>query len=400
MPTARGRTPFPHGNWPTHERHDATRRGDIVTTPIERAKLTDRNDLLRLLIFGCLTYGMLYFSYKWYALGGDFYYYYELYAAPLTGETLAPFHYRRLTPLLVWLVAELGIYYPLDVAFDDPDVQQRLWFAAFVVNYGGLVLSACVSAKIAEHLVPRERVTAPVFMASILAGALVFLSFLTLQKTLTVQNDGLTWFFVAVLAYAVLTQRWVTFTVACTVGMFQKEIVPLIGGGIVVIRAVVDGMWQRHLTRTVTELRERIHYLVVSGIGFALYFVYRAVDPQSGNPQQTDLNAIFQNLLDRLVVSPEFSMEMLLNGYLSQNILLILVAVVIWQWRRITDAMRVEILSYLVLIVGLVLLGYGVGMGSSIGRMGGFLTPVLTAYIAVLLGIPARAHARPSDDSD
>lgn len=356
-------------------------------------RLIQPKDIARLLIFGLLTYGLLYFSYKWYAIGGDFYYYYELYKAPFSGDTVAPFHYRRLTPLLVWLIAEIGIYYPLDVAFDDPDVDQRLWFAAFLVNYAGLVLAAGMSAKIADVLMVRERVETPWLMTTILAGILIFLSFLTLQKVLTVRNDGLTWFFTATLIYAALTRRFVVFAVFCIVGIVQKEILPLMGGAFVVARVVVDAAAERSPARMLAGLRERLKYIGVSAGAFVLYFVYRAIDPRPGNPEQTDPIAIVHRILDRVVLSPEFSKEMLLNGYLSQNIAFLTIVFAVWQWRRLMPATRIDLVSLALVIPAFFLLGYGVGMGSSVARMCGFFTPVLTAYIAVMLACPSRSGA-------
>ena len=352
-------------------------------------------DFLYLAIFVILTYGMFYYSYKWYGHATDFYYYYELYKAPLSGETIAPFHYRRLTPLLVSMIAQAGIYYPLDINFSDSEVSQRIWFAAILVNYGGILLSAVMAAKITDILVEREEssvksgIVAPIF-----AGVLVFFSFLMMQKTLTPMNDGLTWFFTTGLFYAVLSRRLTVFGVLIILGVAHREMIPVIGMTFVFLTSMIRGWYLGGAVGVLQNVRAKWAYLAFSMIGILCYIFYRILDPVSGNEEQLQLITIFKNILDRIIINPTFSKEMLLNAYISQNIFLIFVVLVIRQWRFLILETRVDVLVLLILMPSLYILGYGVGMGSSIGRFGGWLAPCMTPFIVIMM-LPTQRHEAP-----
>lgn len=362
---------------------------------MHKQKLLRQVDILYLVIFFVLTYGILYYSYKWYGHASDFYYYYEMYKSPLYGDTIAPFHYRRLTPLLVHLVSQLGIYYPLDITFSDPEVRQRLWFAAILVNYGGIVLSAVMAAKITDLLIEREGITGAGRLVPVFAGTLIFFSFLMLQKTLTPMNDGLTWFFTAALFYAVLSERPALFGVLTVVGVAHREMIPVLGAAFVFLPALIRGWHISGLGGFIEHLLARWAYIAFCAVSMLLYGLYRILDPVSGNEQQVQPLSIITNIIDRIILNPEISIEMLLNGYLSQNILIIFLVLVVWRWRRLVFETRVDILVLLILVPSLYLLGYGVGMGSSIGRFGGWLTPCMTPFIAILM-LPAKRGELPA----
>src|ERR1700757_63915 len=88
------------------------------------------------LFYALISYGLLYFVYKYYSPdygGRDYYHYVAIYAHPLNftaGD--APYAYRQLSAILTHAVWRLGIYHDTRIAFAGAD--QRLFFAAIFAN--------------------------------------------------------------------------------------------------------------------------------------------------------------------------------------------------------------------------------------------------------------------------
>src|SRR5690242_13947332 len=84
-----------------------------------------RRALFRLVFFVTVSYGFLYFSYKYYTpdFGGtDFYTYYQMYLHPLNFSVAEPPHiFRQLTAIIVHVIWKLGIFYDTTAAFSRAD---------------------------------------------------------------------------------------------------------------------------------------------------------------------------------------------------------------------------------------------------------------------------------------
>ena len=79
--------------------------------------------LVRLALLFAVSYGLLYFSYKYYVPwsgGHDFTSYYKMYLSPFDFTAApAPFIYRQLSAIVTHLVYAAGIYYPNAIWFHD-----------------------------------------------------------------------------------------------------------------------------------------------------------------------------------------------------------------------------------------------------------------------------------------
>lgn len=95
--------------------------------------------IVRLAVLFVVSYGLLYFSYKYYVpwSGGiDFASYYNMYLSPLDFDaTTSPFIYRQLSAIVTHLVYAAGIFYPNAIWFHDPRYDQHVFFAALLTNY-------------------------------------------------------------------------------------------------------------------------------------------------------------------------------------------------------------------------------------------------------------------------
>lgn len=100
----------------------------------------------RVLLLVLASYGLFYFSYKyyipWYG-GNDFAEYYHIYLVPLNLHVEpAPFVCRQISAVLTNLVVQNHIFYPEKISFQDPQYSQQVFFAALFINWIFLVLAA------------------------------------------------------------------------------------------------------------------------------------------------------------------------------------------------------------------------------------------------------------------
>src|SRR5580658_922947 len=114
-----------------------------------------KRNIARLALLFFVSYGLLYFSYKYYmpqSGGNDFFQYYKMYLSPLDSSAArSPFIYRQLSAIATHLVYITGIYYPNAIWFNDARYDQHVFFAALLTNYIFLVLAAWVVGAIVER---------------------------------------------------------------------------------------------------------------------------------------------------------------------------------------------------------------------------------------------------------
>ena len=116
-----------------------------------------RSFLLRFLLLLTASYGLLYFSHKFYqpvlVQHSDFLdSYYWMYQTPLDFTAAnAPWVYRQISAVLTHAMFAAGVYYPNETAFAGPAFDPRLFFAALATNYLGLVLSATLAGEVTRR---------------------------------------------------------------------------------------------------------------------------------------------------------------------------------------------------------------------------------------------------------
>ena len=317
------------------------------------------------LILGLLTYGLLFYAYKYYLPiygGNDFFEYAKMIASPLNHDAQAPYAYRVLSPGVAHLVYTLGIFYPIEVAFTSPEISQRVFFAALVTNYLFLLGAALTVMHLVRVYVRTQSFTVE------LAGAMVLLlSFTTFQYVVTGLTEGLSWLLVAVGFWCILRGWRLGIVAVLVLSVFQREAITFLFGTF----AVVDLVLQR---------RSRPFNAVVlsaSVMCFLTYLIMRKVIfPLPGYENQIEVAGLWAGLTDFLALGfldPNFFMM----GVLSQNIAGLTLILAIGMWRRTPASDRSPYLPHTVFAaVVLLIVGYAAGIGSNVGRILSLLNPI------------------------
>lgn len=337
------------------------RVGNSIAAVISLSDL--RKFLFRFLLLVVASYGALYFSYKWYAPGHfDFQTYYApMYQRPLDFHAANPSHvFRQGTALLTYLLRAAGAYYPAKIAYAHPGIGQRLFFAALLANYLGLILASTLAGSIVER--NGTHGTAP-----LLAGLLCIASFATQSFVLTGATAGLTWAFMALIYLLMLSRsRW-CLGLALLLSIFQREL-------IVVVFAVLS------LFQLLTKPRDRASarfVLVVSLLCFGLYVGVRQLAPEPDLSHQFSFAHLVANLQD-----VPTGVTLVFQSLLSQNvpILCLITGAVLWLDKKpVPGNLAVLFATFAVLIVLAVAEGEGAG---DVGRIGAMLTPLFAAAAA------------------
>jgi hypothetical protein len=348
-----------------------------------------RTQALRLLFFAVLSYGLLYFSYKYYLPdfgGSDFYAYYESYTHPLDFQAAdPPFVFRQLSAVLVFLVWKAGIYYPTVIAFHAHGVDQRVFFAAILANYAALTACAVVVAAIAGRLLAARGGPWP-----LLAGALCYFAFSTQQAVLTGLTEGVSWLLLALGFLGYLNRSRATILVVLALSVLQRELIA------VIFAVFAAGM-------LAFGRRERgFHGLVIAAAcaAFAAYIALRLSGlAPPGHEAQMDPRAIIRHLLNW---RGYLTGDVLFQVFLEQNLLIALAAV--WAWLRFirrrpagVDDLGPMVVSVYAAALVLVVAGFGALSGpNSTGKGLALLTPIVAPLLVALL---ARAEAAPAAEA-
>lgn len=329
--------------------------------------------LFRALFYALTSYGLVYFTYKYFVpkFGGiDYYSYYNIYVHPLridAGD--APFVYRQLGALLVHLVWKLKIYHQDEIAFVVKGYDQRVFFAAIFANWVALVGCATAVAAATRKLVPEREEAWP-----LLGGALCFFSFFAQQGVLAGLSEGVSWLLVAV-GFLGWTRRSLPL-VAAVLGLsvIQRETIPIVFGALSVS------------TFLIRRDSARFHAQVLAA-SVAAFFLYVALRlwwaPAQGNDRQLDPGT-FVHLLahwDRLATH-----ESLFQVFLSQNLLLGLAAVslVVALAKPVGSREPQDPPASALYLTALALAVVGVGIlsqSNSLGRVLAILTPIVAPLL-------------------
>src|SRR6185436_10156786 len=213
--------------------------------------------------------------------------------------------YRQFSAIITYALFAAGIYYPEDVAFQDPQIDQRLYFAALLANYLGLVVAANLAGALTERESGR-------FSASLLAGLLCLLSFFTQSAVLTGLSEGITWAFFAALYLLFVLENRAAFALVLALSIFQRELISVAFALIATFSLVLRCGDRRYNG-----------FVLVSSIAcFAAYFLMRLYAP-SGYETQLTLQFVIDNLTSPAITAR----DVLFQGFLSQNLIFISIAI-------------------------------------------------------------------------
>jgi hypothetical protein len=334
---------------------------------------------VRLLVFGLLSFGFLYFSYKFYVPwrgGNDYAEYYRMVQQPFDfSAARAPFVYRQAGTAIAHVPWRLGLRYPTDIALDDylsyqgeeyPDT--RVFFALVLSNYVFLVLTAVLLAYFVRFLTRRDDPP-----TEFLAGALVFFSFSTFPHLLTGLTDGLTWFLLTAALFAYVARSLPVVMLVLAVAMWQREVLPLVISGV----AIADALFFRRRDRFVG---------IVFAAGVAAFLAHLFVRvvwlPVEGYATQLSPG----DLLTRLFSPASYlSRSFLMETMMSQNIIALMLLALWARVRRAGGFDDIARLGVFVLVGDAVLLVLSQAAGANTGRILSMLHPAACVVIATSL---------------
>lgn len=335
-------------------------------------------------LFLLLSSGLFYFAYKFYqpAHGGtDYFQYYQTYLRPLDMHVAkSPYVYRQLSAVITNLIYRFGPYYHPQIFYAQAGYDQRMFFAALLTNYLALGGAAAVTANTVERLRPRGGPAVP-----LLAGALCYLSFFAQENGIGPITDGMAWLLVAVGLRGYVSRSLVTVGIVLALSIVERETIPVMIGAIAAA----------HLTLTREQRRFDIVVIVLCGVALALYFGMRLVwAPVAGHENQTDLAESLAHWRPLL-----FSKEVIFQGYLSQNLLILLGLVLVWRWMQrgrappLSPEVTRLIVGLFVAAAVLVFTGFTAKIGQNVGRVLAMLTPVAASLLALALIPDDRSRA-------
>lgn len=343
---------------------------------------------LRLTLYGLISYGLLYYSYKYFVpeYGGiDFLSYYNIYLHPLNlhaGD--APYVYRQLNAVLVHAVWKLGLYHPTQIAFAGQGYDQRVFFAAVLTNWLALIACATVVASAAERLDPDAGEAWP-----LLAGALCFFDFFAQQGVLAGLSEGVSWLLVAVGFFGWARRSLMTIAVVLALSVIQRETIPIVFGAF-------------SLSLMALRRQDRRFHAAIVAVSLAALLAYLAMrlatTAGQGNTAQLSAASFgyWLGQWGRLA-----SMGSLFQIVLTQNLLIALALaslLLVASTRPAAGANAQATPALYFTAVVLALVGVGaLSQSNNIGRVLAILTPI-TAPLLVLqlrrLSAPAAGSSR------
>ncbi len=326
----------------------------------------------RFIFFFLISYGMLYFSYKYYSPdfgASDFYAYYKMVLNPLDLDVApSPLIYRQFSTLISFLIWKMDIFYNMKIAYVHEGINQKVFFAFILSNYLSLLLTAFIVSKIVDLEIGKVTILAP-----IVGGILCYLSFGTSVYVLTGLVEGWTWFFIALAFYAFKKDNLYLFIFVMILAIFQKEVISIIFG---VISAVF------FLFKYNDRFNKRyLKYFIISLLSFIIYILMRKVFiPVEGFENQLSGSLLVETFLNYSI----FTSNKLFTTIFSQNLLFIymMFTLIAIYYRLVKIDILLALLSIWTLLY---MIGMATDLGTNIGRILLVLSPLFSIYIAYYL---------------
>jgi hypothetical protein len=314
------------------------------------------------LLFG-VSYGMLYFSYKYYVPssgGTDFFQYYNMYLSPLDFHAArASFVYRQLSAIATYLVYITGIYYPNAIWFNDVGYDQHVFFAALLTNYVFLVFSAWIVGEIVE-----QELGESAFIPATLGGLFCLLSFHSQVSVITGLTEGVSWFLFALAFLFYIRGETLQLCIVLALAILQRETILIIFSSISGIAFLLQPKERRFNKRV---------FLWSIACFFAYLLMRTIILPVPGASQQTDPAAILEHLR-----AFHLTWDVIIQEVLSQNLLWLYIAAVF----IVDDARSRRFWLPTLLGTFLLLLMISIAEAVNIGRIESILSPAFAAFVA------------------
>ncbi len=320
--------------------------------------------IVRLALLFAASYGMLYFSYKYYVPrsgGNDFFQYYNMYLSPLDFSVArSPFVYRQLSAIATHLVYITGIYYPNAIWFNNVAYDQHVFFAALLTNYVFLVLTAWVVGEIV-----RWELGESTFIPATLGGLFCLVSFHSQVSVITGLTEGVSWFLLVLAFLFYLRRKALPLSMILALAILQRET-------ILIAFASISG-----IALLLQEDNRRFNgfvflWAIVCG---AAYLLMRTIIlPIPGAGQQTDPAVLLEHLRNFKVTK-----DFVLQEIFSQNLLWLFLATVVFCGDGRSRRLWLPTLLGTFFVLAVVC----VAESANVGRIASILNPILAAFVAI-----------------
>lgn len=334
-----------------------------------------KTHLYRLLFLLLLSYGFLYFSYKWLdptQVNTDFTMYYGMVQHPLDFHAApSPWIYRQLTAIVANIIWHSHIYYPNSIKFRNPHYNQHIFFAVLLTNYLSVVATAWLSTVIIDYHLQSLGRSSRIF--PLIAGMLCFFSFYFQVTTITGQADGLSWTLVALCYLLYIKRSTIPFMAMLLISILQREILPLIFFCFATVALVSN--------RRTTQQQRRFLYIAAgwSLFSFAAYLLLRHAIHAPGNEYQSDPHAQIHELL-----TFRLTRAYIMQVGVGQNLLILMIGLWFLLFKRYRERSS-NLLTIPATCCILLLISIISNVTNNASRMLAMLTPIVTAEITMVL---------------
>lgn len=333
--------------------------------------------LLKILfIVFLLSYGFLYFSYKYYTplLGGsDYFQYLGMYSNPLNVEAASsPWIYRQFHAVITHILYVSGFFYETEISFKVTIEEQRFFFAAILSNYLAFIISSALFFWHFEKLDNFKQ-----SFGALAASVLLLLSFSFQTTTLTGLSEGWSWLIILGAYVAFRKNKFTFFLLFISVSILQREMISIILFVIVFCYSIKD-----------RELY--IKYILTCFVAFVTYILIRLyLFPVQGEyDNQLSITSQVYNVLNYFIPSK----SVLFQGVLSQNLLILMIFLLVSSI-EIFEKHKYSVIPLLLAGFVIYVISIGSGVGNNVGRILALLSPIYALIISeMLLGyIPSKS---------
>ena len=278
-----------------------------------------RQYVVPLFLYALMSYPIFYYSYKFGspATSGqrDFYDYYPLYSEMNILEPEAPYNMRVVSPSLVYLLNRSGLSYPIEINFQDPEIDQDVYLSTIIVHFVAAVLTAFLIFLALLYL-------SKDWLLSILGGGLYLVQYGTVFWGSGGITDGFSAALFALFTFFFLRKSYWSIPVLL-LAIFQRELI-ILGAGVVSCIYWLNGFWNKK--------RVDRYYLITWLASLGSFIFFSILRNTLFYTPKNDHHFNVSNFFGRFD-EVDFSLFVYLKGVvLSQNILAIYVLILLFKW--------------------------------------------------------------------
>jgi hypothetical protein len=323
------------------------------------------HSLKALSVYFLLSYAFLYFAYKYFSPSiacVDFFNYYPLYKNFDIKSVGTPFNTRLLNPLIVFVFNKLGIYYNTVISFQNPHIDQSVFFNALLVSYLAVVFTALTVYLTCYNYFKNK-------LFSFLVGLFYLLGGGTVVFCINPATDAFSVLLLA-LIFKSYTEKSKWIYLLLLLAVFQREYIFMV----ISLIAIIDFWFDKK------NLKKYLSVVVASVICFGIYMILRnTILYTPAHPEQLQYDQYISRLL-----FPEINFaEYIRQGLFTQNVLIAYLFVVIYKLIKTHTIVRKNSWIIFLLLLQINFICLIALLGNNIGRIFYMTTPILLFYLAI-----------------